>query len=115
MQFQHAELIGAREKIHHMNRSMEQSCEEREENLQKARQLLCERRNKLQLTEQKAFEGDPMPEDRQKELLEREVDSGFFDWDMLPLIMENQAKNLTIRAQNLHDKLGNGALDEMVE
>jgi hypothetical protein len=115
MHFQHAELLGAREKIEQMNRSMQQSGKEREEYLQMGRQLRCASRNKLQLTEQRASKGDLMPVERQKELLEREVNSGFFDWDMLLKTMENQAKNLTIRAQTLHDEMGRDAGDEMGE
>jgi hypothetical protein len=104
MQFQHTELLGAREKIKQMNRAMEQSAKEREASLYQARQLVHERRNKL------GDDGDTeVPLNLQKEFLERELNSGggglmMFDWDVLPKLMELQATALSTESQRKQEE-----------
>ena len=102
MNFQHAELIAARDKIEQLNSSMAKSAKEREENLQTARKLLHERRNKSQLKKkQKLLHRDFVVDvEVQKRLLKEDVESGDFDWETLLKCMENQAKNLSSRAEN---------------
>ena len=102
MNFQHAELIAAREKIRTMTQMMESKAKERSENFENAQKLLHERRDKYVAMKQKFLSQGMMDVEQQKVLLELEVNSGSFDWDTLLKIMERQAMNLTTRVQNIH-------------
>lgn len=104
MQFQHSELLGAREKIQQTNRSMEQSAKEREHHMLKAQQLVFLHREKLeemQKEEQKIDFGNLNKNDelslaQQKEGLARELSTSMIFEDdhwttLLPKLMADKA------------------------
>jgi hypothetical protein len=104
MQFQHSELLGAREKIRQMNHAMEKSTKERDDSMLKARQLLCQRRKKIESMERdesKQLLEEPMPLEEQKEGLTREVNTLMLDWELLPKLMTQQASNVMTNAGTL--------------
>jgi hypothetical protein len=104
MQFQHAELLGARDKIQQLNREMEQSSKGREDHYFKARQLACQQRNKLEALvgrEASTSTSPMMSLDKQKEGLTRELNS-MFDWTtILPKLMEQEASTVSSKTQSL--------------
>jgi hypothetical protein len=106
MQFQHAELLGARDKIQQLNREMEQSSKGREEHYFKARQLACQQRNKFEALEREASTRPMMSLEEQKEGLTRELNS-IFDWTtILPKLMAQNATTLSSKTQSLRAEVG---------
>ena len=87
MQFQHAELLGARAKIKDLNEEMKRSATAREERLFKARQLVCQLRNRKKETKK----GPELPIREQKQGLKRELDYNLVDFmDILFACMEER-------------------------
>ena len=86
MQFQHAELLGARAKIKDLNEEMKRSATAREERLFKARQLVCKLRNGKKVTK-----GPELSIKEQKQGLKRELDYNLVDFmDILFACMEER-------------------------
>eukprot|EP00934_Nitzschia_sp_Nitz4_P007417 Nitzschia sp. Nitz4//scaffold8_size234185//200449//201309//NITZ4_001294-RA/size234185-augustus-gene-0.250-mRNA-1//1//CDS//3329559917//7407//frame0 len=104
VQFQHSELIGAREKIEEKKIEVEETSQAREEMYGSIQRLVQERRHKLDVAIDKEIPAIEQSPEFQIAALERELNCSLIDWDILPSLLKEKADKLASNVQRLQEE-----------
>ncbi|CAJ1959200.1 unnamed protein product [Cylindrotheca closterium] len=100
MQFQHNELLNARNKIQQLNNQLEETSKAQQERLQKTQQLVCDLRTQQgsSSTASAALE-EPLPLDDQVRGLKKEMDHNIDFMDLLAKAMDESIRQMESKVQ----------------
>ena len=99
MNFQHAELLGARAKIQQLTNQLEETRKGQEKRLQQAKQLVCDLRSRQGSRDLSSFSGPTIPVEEQIAGLKKEMDNNIDFQDALSKAMDERIRQMESEIQ----------------